>query len=312
MTQHLRAETLKEFAEIQELFPFRSKFVKLPHRMADREIPVTAHYVDEGEGEVLVFVHGNPTWSFYFRKVILQLKDRYRCIALDHIGCGLSEKGMDHRYSLKDRSLFLEQFLDALEVKQCHLVVHDWGGAIGMAFATRNAARVRSVTVTNTAAFPSDWISWRIQLCRLPLIGRWINYHFNGFLRAAMHMTTMQPLDAQVRKAYLLPYRRKADRESIDQFVKDIPMRDTHPSYSELKRTGDELSKFRDSQILLLWGMRDFCFAPCFLQQWRQRFPSSKAVEFEDADHFLFEEKAEACAELIATHVNGNLSGVRP
>src|SRR5690606_14909525 len=68
MTQHLRAETLKEFAEIQDLFPFRSKFVKLPHRMGDRELPVTAHYVDEGEGEPIVFVHGNPTWSFYFRK----------------------------------------------------------------------------------------------------------------------------------------------------------------------------------------------------------------------------------------------------
>lgn len=306
MTTHLHANTLKELEEIRPIFPFQSHFLTLLHPMAGTEQSATVHYLDEGQGEPIVFLHGNPTWSFYFRKVIDELKSDFRCIALDHLGCGLSEKNPQFHYDLKSRGVFLERFLDALEIKKCHLVVHDWGGAIGMAFATRCPERVASVTITNTAAFPSEWISWRIQMCRLPIVGRWINYHLNGFLRAAMVMTTRNPLPEIVKKGYLLPYRKLEDRESIDQFVKDIPMGEKHPSYEELKRIGDGLNQFTDQQVLLLWGLRDFCFSKYFLDRWTSYFPKAKTAAFDDADHFLFEEKPKECSQMIRQHLKMN------
>ena len=308
MKTHLRKETMAELEQIRSIFPFKPHFKTLSHPMdmGAREQDATVHYVDEGEGEPIVFIHGNPTWSFYFRKVILKLKDHHRCVALDHIGCGLSEKDPSFRYDLKSRGIFLERFLDELGIQKCHLVVHDWGGSIGMAFATRNPERVASVTITNTAAFPSKWISWRIQMCRLPIAGRWINYHLNGFLKAAMVMTTLAPLPKLVKQGYRLPYRKLEERESIDQFVKDIPMSKSHPTYEELERIGEQLSNIKDQQVMILWGLRDFCFAKLFFDEWKTRFPTSKAVAFEDADHFLFEEKADECADLMLNHLNEN------
>jgi cis-3-alkyl-4-acyloxetan-2-one decarboxylase len=270
----------------------------------DRESII--HYIDEGKGEPVVFLHGNPTWSFYFRKIIKPLRKQYRCIALDHLGCGLSEKNPSHQYSLNERSLLLERFLDSLDIKKCHLIVHDWGGAIGMAFAVRNPERVASVVITNTAAFPSEWISWRINLCRFPFIGRLINYYLNGFLKAAMHMATIHPLKKEVKTGYLLPYKRLRDRESIDQFVKDIPMDETHLSYPVLRNIAENLNLFKDQQMLILWGMKDFCFSPYFLNKWKAYYPNAKTVEFEDAGHFLFEEKAKECLMEISEFLAHN------
>ena len=258
--------------------------------MEGSECESIIHYVDEGEGEPIVFLHGNPTWSFYFRKLIKSLRNDYRCIALDHLGCGLSEKHRSGHYRLEDRVALVGELLESLNVSKCHLVVHDWGGAIGLAYAARNPEKVASVVVTNTAAFRSDWISWRINLCRLPVIGRFINYRLNGFLRAAMYTASVKPLKKQIKTGYLLPYRKTRDREAIDQFVKDIPMQPDHPSYEYLKETEEKLGQLDDKQILLLWGMHDFCFTPDFLKRWREIFPNAKTVEFEEAGHFLFED----------------------
>ena len=276
--------------KIRHLYPFRNRYLKIKHSMEGVERESIIHYLDEGEGEPIVFLHGNPTWSFYFRKLIKSLRSQYRCIAIDHLGCGLSEKNWKGNYRLEDRVALVEELLESLDVDKCHLVVHDWGGAIGIAYAVRNPDKIASVVVTNTAAFPSDWISWRINLCRLPMIGRFINYRLNGFLRAAMHMASVKPLKKQIRTGYMLPYKKPRDRESIDQFVKDIPMNPNHPSYAYLKETEEKLGELDDSQILLLWGMQDFCFTPYFLKRWRETFPKAKAIEFKEAGHFLFED----------------------
>jgi haloalkane dehalogenase len=136
----------------------------------------------------------------------------------------------------------------------------------------------------------------------MPLVGRFINYHLNGFLRAAMHMTTVRPLAPEVKAAYLYPHRRLQDRESIDAFVKDIPFHPSHPSYPVICKTDEGLRQFRDDQVLLLWGMRDFCFSPYFLEQWLERFPVAFRLTFEDAGHFLFEEKAQDCVPALRKH----------
>ena len=278
--------------------------------MEGQERESLIHYVDEGEGEAVVFLHGNPTWSFYFRKPIKSLRKSYRCIALDHLGCGLSEKSYPGTYRLEDRVTMLERFLESLDVEKCHLVVHDWGGAIGMAFAVRNPEKIASIVITNTAAFPSDWISWRINLCRLPLLGRFINYYLNGFLKTALHMATVQPLKKQIKTGYLLPYKRLRDRKSIDQFVKDIPMAPQHPSYALLHEIGSKLRLFEERQILLLWGMKDFCFTPYFLSRWKEYYPKARALEFQDAGHLLFEDKPKECIAAIQKFLTDNAYAV--
>ena len=274
--------------------------------MEGKEQESLIHYIDEGEGEAIVFLHGNPTWSFYFRKLIKSLRKHYRCIALDHLGCGLSEKSYSGTYRLEDRVTMLERFLESVDVDKCHLVVHDWGGAIGMAFAVRNPEKIASIVITNTAAFPSDWISWRINLCRLPVFGRIINYYLNGFLKTAMHTTTVQPLEKQIKTGYLLPYKRLSDRESIDQFVKDIPMDPKHPSYALLQEISSKLKLFEERQILLLWGMKDFCFTPHFLHKWKEYYPKAKTREFQDAGHLLFEDKPKECIAAIKEFLADN------
>jgi pimeloyl-ACP methyl ester carboxylesterase len=287
---------------IRKEYPFKSRYLKLDHGTDSGFRKSVVHYIDEGEGDPIVFVHGNPTWSFYFRHVINQLRGKYRCIAIDQLGCGLSEKITDYKVRLEHRGEFLNTFLDALEIDSCHFVVHDWGGAVTMSAATRKPERLKTVTITNTAAFPSDRISWRINLCRMPVIGRCINYWANGFLQAAMRMTTVEPLTKCAKTGYLLPYKKIKNRESIDQFVKDIPMNEQHPSYDELSRVGEALSTcFKDQQVLIMWGLRDFCFSDYFLKKWKETFPEAASKEFGDAGHFLFEEAANECVSLMET-----------
>jgi haloalkane dehalogenase len=132
----------------KEIYPFTGRFF-------DRGGGIRMHYVDEGAGEPVVMVHGNPTWSFYFRHLVIALRDRHRCIVPDHVGCGLSDKPGDdgYAYVLGSRVDDLEALLDSLDVKRdITLVVHDWGGMIGFAYATRHPERIRRIVLLNTAS----------------------------------------------------------------------------------------------------------------------------------------------------------------
>src|SRR4051812_13367564 len=114
-------------------------------------------YLDEGAGDPVVMLHGNPTWSFYYRNLVLGLRDQYRCVVPDHIGCGLSDKPPEslYDYSLKSRIDDVEALLDSLNLRaNLTLVVHDWGGMIGMGFAARHPERVKRIVAINTGAFP--------------------------------------------------------------------------------------------------------------------------------------------------------------
>jgi len=128
-------------------------------------------YLDEGQGPAVVMVHGNPSWSYLYRNLVSGLRDRYRCIVPDHLGCGFSDKPTDYPYRLKNHVDNLERLLEALGVERCILVVHDWGGAIGMGWAGRHPERVAGVVVLNTAAFRSPRLPLRIAICRWPVLG---------------------------------------------------------------------------------------------------------------------------------------------
>ncbi len=279
---------------LSKLYPFKSHYVEL-----DRGENIRMHYLDEGSGEPVVMLHGNPTWSFYYRDLIQFLKPYYRCLVPDHIGCGLSDKPLRYTYNLEQRIEDILQWLKDIKIGRFHLIVHDWGGAIGMGVAIRWPASIQSLTILNSAAFLSDQIPFRIALCRFPFLGSWAVRYLNLFAKAATWMTTKNKLPTNVKQAYLFPYDTPEHRIAIDKFVQDIPLEDNHPSYEILKNIQDNLWLLEQKPCLLAWGMQDFCFTPHFLSQWREFFPNAYIHCFEHAGHYVLEDAKEDIQPLI-------------
>ena len=266
-------------------YPFTPKHFSVgSHRLS---------YIDEGNGPTVVMVHGNPSWSYLYRNLITRLQKKYRCIAPDHLGCGFSDKPQNYPYRLQDHIDNLEQLLEHLQVKRCVLVVHDWGGAIGMGWAGRHPDRIAGLAVLNTAAFFLPKIPFRISLCRWPVIGALLVRGFNGFARSAISMAVKKKMNRLVATGFLAPYDSWANRIAIHRFVQDIPMERAHPSRQTLSRVESSLTKLVDKPMLICWGGKDFCFDRQFYDQWRRRFPGARACYFPDAGHYVLEDEFE-------------------
>ncbi len=277
------------------LYPFQSHEVMLGgHR---------CHYIDEGSGPVLLMVHGNPTWSFFFRELVRGLKDRYRVIAIDHIGCGLSEKppASEYSYRLAQRIADLREFIERLDLRDITLVAHDWGGGIGMGAAVAIPERFARFVLMNTAAFRAEHCPWPIRLCHLPVLGQVAVQGMNLFVRAALRMTVAKPerMTPAVKAGYSAPYDSWADRVAVYRFVLDIPLNESHPSYQTLVAIEEGLAQFRQHPVCLIWGMRDWCFSPWFLERFLGFFPQAEVHRLPDASHYLLEDAPEQVVPLI-------------
>ena len=249
-------------------------------------------YVDEGprSSEAVLMVHGNPTWSFYYRNVIRELSPQIRCIAPDHVGMGRSDKPQDYPYTLDRRIADLSELVDALGLTRVHLLVHDWGGAIGLGWAGRNPDRVGRICILNTGAFRSSRIPFRISLCRAPVLGTLLVRGLNGFAGPATWMAMgRRKLNDVERRAYLWPHGDWHDRVAVDGFVKDIPLNERHPSYATLVGVENGLAALTDKPVFMVWGGRDFCFNDTFLAEFRRRFPAANALRL-DAGHYVLED----------------------
>ncbi len=246
--------------------------------------------VDEGHGPAVVMVHGNPSWSYLYRRVITALSGRYRCVAPDHIGCGLSDKPQQYPYTLSQHIDNLEALLEERDIQRCLLMVHDWGGAIGMGWAGRHPDRVAGIVVTNTAAFPMPYIPLRLSVCRVPGLGALLVRGLNGFARPSVQMAVTTPLTAERAAGFLAPYRSWHDRVALYRFVRDIPMNSRHPSWATLKEVEAGLAGLEDCPMLLCWGGRDFCFNEVFFAEWRRRFPDAQTLYCKDAGHYVLED----------------------
>ena len=263
-------------------YPFQPRYLDIDgHRLA---------YLDEGSGPAVVMVHGNPSWSYLYRNLVSGLRDRYRCIVPDHLGCGFSDKPQDYPYRLRNHIDNLERLLEHLGIERCVLVVHDWGGAIGMGWAGRFPERVKGVVVLNTAAFRSQRLPLRIAVCRWPLLGLLLVRGLNGFARAATSMAVTRPMRPEIAKGFLAPYDSWRHRVAVLRFVQDIPMDEGHPSWSALLAVEASLDRLRQCPLLLCWGGRDFCFNDTFYQEWRRRFPLAEAHYFATANHYVLED----------------------
>jgi len=250
------------------------------------------HYIDEGEGPVIVMVHGNPTWSYYYRNLISLLSKEFRVIAVDNMGCGLSDMPEDYPYRLENHIENLTTLLSSLNIKKCSLVVHDWGGAIGMGFAGRFPDLIDKVVILNTAAFHSSRIPFRIRICRWPFLGAFLVRGCNGFAGLARYMAVAKPLDKKIAKAYIAPYNSWKSRIAIYGFVRDIPLTKKHPSYETLTSVemGLEDLAQRNLPLLILWGGKDFCFNRYFFDEWQRRFPNAEKHYFEQGGHYILED----------------------
>jgi haloalkane dehalogenase len=254
-------------------------------------------YLDEGQGDTIVMLHGNPTWSYYYRNLVLALRGSHRCIVPDHIGCGLSDKPPESRYdySLQSRIDDLEALLDHLGLtSNITLVLHDWGGMIGMAFAARHPERIRRIIASNTGAFPlpaTKRFPYSLWLGRNTRLGAWLILRQNAFCRlAARWCATRRPLPADVRAMYLRPYDSPEHRIAVLKFVQTIPLRPGDPGYDIVSHTAESLAKFRHVPTLLLWGMRDFVFDRHFLAEWQRYFPHAESHTWPDCGHYLLED----------------------
>jgi pimeloyl-ACP methyl ester carboxylesterase len=256
---------------------------------------VRMHYVDEGVGETLLFVHGNPTWSFAWRAFIRELSQHSRCIAVDHIGCGKSDKPQAWEYTLDRHIRHLVQLIDDLRLTNITLVGHDWGGCIGMGAAVERPHQFSRFVLMNTAAFRSSRLPLRIAACRIPLLGALAVRGLNGFSRAALSMAVAQPkrFSPAARAGYLAPYDNWKNRIAVHRFVQDIPRDASHPSYARLVRVEEGLSQFQSRPMLLPWGERDWCFTPEFRKEFERRFPQAESFAIPDAGHYLFEDAPE-------------------
>ncbi len=271
-------------AGFEDEYPFTSHFLEFDgHRY---------HYIDEGSGDVLLMVHGNPTWSFAWRNLVKDLSKNYRVLAVDHLGCGFSDKPQDVDYCLATHIANLKRFVVELNLQNITLLAHDWGGAIGMGTAGQLPDRFARFVLMNTAAFRSQRIPLRIAVCRIPVFGPLVLRGLNAFSRAALTMAVekQERMTPAIRAGYLAPYDCWANRVAVHHFVQDIPLHERHKSYVALSQVEQGLSQFRDHAMLFIWGETDWCFTTDFLAEFEQRFPGAETTRFPDAGHYVFED----------------------
>ncbi|MFQ5645803.1 MAG: alpha/beta fold hydrolase [bacterium] len=281
-------------SELKKLYPFSSNFLELGGGLK-------YHYLDEGAGECLVMLHGNPTWSFYYRNLILGLRDRYRLVAPDHIGCGLSDKPGQYDYRLSRHIDNLELLINKLQLKKVTLVMHDWGGAIGMGWAVRHPESVKRLVIFNTAAFLLPRIHILLRICRIPVLGALAIRGFNAFARAAVYLACRkhERMTPPVRRGYLAPYPSYADRVAHLRFVQDIPTKPGHPSYDQMKTIEKGLRQFKNLPVRIFWGEKDFVFDEHFLNRWLDFFPRAEVTRFPAAGHYVVEDAGEEILPLL-------------
>lgn len=283
---------------MSDLLPFPSHFFE--------RHGLRTHFLDEGCGEPVLMLHGNPSWSFYYRTLAKALCDRCRVIVPDHIGCGLSDKpsARDYPYTLERRVDDLEALLDHLGISgPVTLVLHDWGGMIGMAWASRSPQRVARLVILNTAAFhlpAGKSLPPALRLCRDTALGAFLVLRFNLFARLAARVGCKRnPMPTELRRAYCAPYDTPAHRVATLRFVQDIPLSSGDPGYALVSEVQAGLNRFAKVPMVICWGLRDFVFDGHFLDEWRRRFPAAEVHTFADCGHYILEDAGDEVIPIV-------------
>jgi acyl-CoA synthetase (AMP-forming)/AMP-acid ligase II/pimeloyl-ACP methyl ester carboxylesterase len=239
---------------------------------------------------VVVCLHGNPTWGFLFRNLIAALRDDFRVIVPDHIGCGLSDQPGDVCFRAGDRIGHLEDLLAELGVGRFSLVMHDWGGPLGTGLAVRRPADVERLVYFNTPLAEMALLPGMIRRAAAPVIGRLLTQDTMQFLKLLTSFGVVQAMPEEVKRGYLRPYRSRAGRRAIWGFVQDIPFSPSHPTAPLMDDMVARLPVLADTPVKIIWGMKDPCFHPGILRQVAARFPQADVVRVPDASHLVLED----------------------
>ncbi|MFO0890460.1 MAG: alpha/beta fold hydrolase [Isosphaeraceae bacterium] len=271
------------------------------------------HYLDEGQGEPVVMLHGNPTWSFFYRHLVESLRPDYRVIVPDHIGCGLSDKPDDARYAytLASRADDLESLLDHLGLGgRITLILHDWGGMIGMTYAARHPERIARLVVMNTAAFhmpKAKRLPWALWISRNTRPGEWAVRGLNAFATGTAWIgCARRRMPPTLRDAYTAPYDSWDHRIAVCRFVQDIPLRPGDRCYDLVSWVEGRLDRFSTVPMMIAWGMRDFVFDRPFLDEWIGRFPEAEVHRYPSAGHYVLEDESETLLPAIKSFLDSH------
>lgn len=270
---------------------------------------IAMSFLDEGprDGEVVVMLHGNPSWSFYWRHLVLGLRDPaagkgYRCIVPDQVGMGLSDKPDDAPSAVPRYDYTLQSRIDDLDALLRHLgidgpvtlAVHDWGGMVGFGWALRDPSRVKRLIITNTASFPlpaAKRFPRRLAMGRDSRLGGWLIRRFNLFARGAAWFGTTRALPKEVRDAYAGVYDGWTNAISTLRFMQDIPLGEGDRAWPLLAAAEAALPGYADRPAFIGWGLRDFVFDKHFLAGFRAALPRAEVQAFDDAGHYVLEDK---------------------
>jgi haloalkane dehalogenase len=283
--------------DFEGTFPFKPRYL--------RAEDVNLHYVDEGprDAQPLLFIHGNPTWSYLWRRQIADLSEQgHRCVAFDHMGFGRSDKPPHMAvYSLKahvDNALAL---IDRLELRDVVLVAHDWGGPIGLGALLERRERLRAAVLMNTWAWElPSFLPPFLREFRTEGLGEILALGGNLFVESIPGGMARRDIDPVMMEAYRAPFPDYWSRAGMLAFQREIPLTERDRSARLMGSIHERLPGL-DVPVLLVWGLRDPVFQPVFLDQWRELFPAARTVELEDAGHFLVEDRPEAVTEAIAS-----------
>ena len=286
----MNSTTRREDWVDRDQYPFVSRFYAVP---AGR-----MHYLDEGNGQPVVMLHGNPAWSFLYRHLIRQLRDEYRCIAPDHIGFGLSDKPEGWSYLPRDHSENLTSLLDELKVKNVTLVMQDWGGPIGMAYAVAHPENIAGLVILNTWSWPvdRDWYYRAFSGFMGGPVGRMLIRRRNFFATSVMKQAfgVKEKLTPAVHAQYLQALGTPAERKGCMVFPRQI----IH-STAWLAGIWSRVSVLENLPALIVWGMKDIAFREKELQRWQRAFPRARTLRLEEAGHFVQEEAPEELFEAM-------------
>jgi haloalkane dehalogenase len=277
---------------VRHLYPWPGESLALE---GDRRL----HFVDEGKGEPVLMVHGNPTWSFYYRGLIRALSADRRCVAPDHLGCGLSDKPLDWSYRLADHIKNLNQLITHLDLRDITLVVHDWGGPIGFGAAIDQPERFKRLVIFNTAVFVRP-VPLRIRMCRWPVLGSVMVRGLNAFLRIALRVGFAKRVTGEVAAGYLAPYDSWHHRVAIHRFVQDIPVERDHATRPLIDELDRRTHMFNQLPTMIVWGQQDFVFTGEVLHEWRTRFPTAEVHPLPNAAHFVVEDAHDEILALLS------------
>ncbi|MBI5005850.1 MAG: alpha/beta fold hydrolase [Nitrosomonadales bacterium] len=266
------------------------------------------HYVDEGSGETVVMLHGNPAWSFLYRKLIKRLSPSYRCIAPDHIGFGLSDKPTDWSYLPEQHAKNLAALIGHLGLKDITLVVNDWGGPIGMHYAVNHPHNVKRLVVLNTWAWPVDDDFHYVAFSAFMggPIGRFLIRHFNFFVTSFMRVAfgDKSKLGAHAHRHYRAALPTAASRKGCYVFPGQII-----GSTPWLRQIWEKMSALKDKPTLFVWGMKDVAFREQELKRWQQALPNSITLRLGSVGHFVAEEAPEQLGEAVENFLKEQTRG---